>query len=440
MKQKATILLVGCGMALLSHDGVADESLTYRRFRVLEQDGRVVATAPLPTEVVPLWARGVSPRQYDWTSQRHDAYPYFEDPIPFVIPPEKDSGEPLYSHNHCPDITWLPNGDLLVIWFSTVREQGTEMTILASRLRAARRTWDPASEFFKADDRNMTGSSLFHDGHGVLHHVNGMGSEGVEGWADLAMLHRCSRDNGVTWSAARPISSGANYRRRHQVIAGMKRTADGTLVQPCDATPGGEGATVLHSSRDGGRTWSDPGGDIRGIHAALVELKDGRLLAFGRGQSINGCLPMSLSSDMGKTWTYRASVFPPIGAAQRLVLMRLREGPLLFVSFTGMRSGARAMTFADKNGVDFQGVGLFAALSDDEGLTWPACRLLTPGERKYEVGPYFGAAVRRPAVIETTRTRGEVEGYLAATQTPDGVIHLVSSRLHYRFNLAWLRS
>ena len=25
-----------------------------------------------------------------------------------------------------------------------------------------------------------------------------------------------------------------------------------------------------------------------------------------------------------------------------------------------------------------------------------------------------------------------------ATQTPDGTIHLISSGLHYRFNLAWL--
>ena len=29
-------------------------------------------------------------------------------------------------------------------------------------------------------------------------------------------------------------------------------------------------------------------------------------------------------------------------------------------------------------------------------------------------------------------------GYLAATQSPDGTIHLLSSGLHYRFNLPWL--
>ena len=32
--------------------------------------------------------------------------------------------------------------------------------------------------------------------------------------------------------------------------------------------------------------------------------------------------------------------------------------------------------------------------------------------------------------------RSEPRGYMAATQAPDGVIHLVSSRLHYRSNVA----
>jgi hypothetical protein len=35
-------------------------------------------------------------------------------------------------------------------------------------------------------------------------------------------------------------------------------------------------------------------------------------------------------------------------------------------------------------------------------------------------------------------THAEPLGYLAITQSPDNVIHLASSGLHYRFNLAWL--
>ena len=126
-------------------------------------------------------------------------------------------------------------------------------------------------------------------------------------------------------------------------------------------------------SHDGGDTWADPGegkssptfaeggkgvGTIAGIHAKVVELSEGRLLAFGRGDAINDRMPMSISADLGKTWTYRASLFPPIGGGQRLVLKRLQEGPLLFVSFTsGNRSKpeANGMTFTGQHGNQFTG-------------------------------------------------------------------------------------
>ena len=37
-------------------------------------------------------------------------------------------------------------------------------------------------------------------------------------------------------------------------------------------------------------------------------------------------------------------------------------------------------------------------------------------------------------------THAEPRGYLAGTQTPDGTIHILSSRLHYRFNLKWVEA
>ena len=36
-------------------------------------------------------------------------------------------------------------------------------------------------------------------------------------------------------------------------------------------------------------------------------------------------------------------------------------------------------------------------------------------------------------------THAEPLGYLAGMQTPDGVFHLISSGLHYQFNLAWVQ-
>ncbi|GAI33660.1 unnamed protein product [marine sediment metagenome] len=36
-------------------------------------------------------------------------------------------------------------------------------------------------------------------------------------------------------------------------------------------------------------------------------------------------------------------------------------------------------------------------------------------------------------------THAEPRGYLAATQTPNGLIHLISSKQYYVFNLAWIK-
>ena len=421
-------------------------ALTYRRFEVQEQDGRVTGLKPLPDGTLPRWARDVSQQPAQWTAAPDAHKPLFHGPIPFVIPPE-DPGEPFYPHNHQPSIAWLPNGDLLAIWYSTKTEEGTELTVLASRLRLGRQQWDPASEFFKAANRNMHGSAIFHDGKGTIYHFNGMGPEGGRGWARLALLMRTSRDNGVTWTPPRAI--GPQITGRHQVISGTLMTKAGVLIQPCDAVPGGHGGTALHISHDGGNTWVDPGegkprpqftaggrgeGTIAGIHAGVVELKDGRLMALGRGDPIEGRMPMSISDDLGKTWTYKASPFPPIGSGQRLVLLRLREGPLMLVSFaSGDRRNPEAsgITVIDNQGREFTGFGMFAALSWDDGQSWPVKKLVTPGSGQYNGGAHTGR-------FAASDTRAEHGGYLAATQTPDGRIHLISSRLYYRFNYPWL--
>ena len=183
------------------------------------------------------------------------------------------------------------------------------------------------------------------------------------------------------------------------------------------------------------RSRSKPLHKIDGIHAGVVELKDGRLMALGRGDNINGQMPMSLSDDLGKTWTYTASPFPPINGGQRLVLMRLREGPILLISFTNSKGQDKPTSwiFAGADGNPFDGVGMYASLSFDEGQTWPMRKLLTPGKGNYDGGAWTGE-------LTATPTRAEHAGYLAATQTPDGIIHLISSRLYYQFNLTWLQT
>ena len=329
--------------------------------------------------------------------------PYFAEPLPYVIAPT-DGQTPFYSHNHQPAVTWLPGGRLLAIWFSTDAEAGREMVVLQSTFDGE--NWQPATLFCKVPGRNMTGSALLTLDNGDILHFQGVGDAGE--WKDLALAMR--RWQNGRWSPLKYIEP--EHEVRHQVIAGPIITQDGRILLCCDAGPDGEAGTALHISNDGGKTWKDSGSIIKGIHAGIVELKDGRLMAFGRGNAIDGHMPCSISTDGGKSWTYSATEFPPIGSGQRLVLRRLQEGPLMLCSFGES--------------------GLYVALSYDEGATWPVNKLLTDGKtRILDGGAWTGT-------FTLDATHAEPKGYLACTQGPDGIIHLLSSRVHYRFNLAWV--
>jgi hypothetical protein len=188
----------------------------------------------------------------------------------------------------------------------------------------------------------------------------------------------------------------------------------------------------------------------------MIERKDGSLWALGRLDRQDAAaqfadkLPISLSTDGGKTWTYSTSIFPGITSGQRMTLKRLKEGPLLLCTYTddfahrdaaGKVTGAKTeaemkgMPFRQPDGTTKTGYGLVATLSYDDGATWPVRRLVTPVA-------YRGKSMK----IQSTdggawivdANHAEPHGYLASCQGADGRIHLISSRNYYVFNLAWL--
>ena len=395
-----------------------DDYHTQIGFRVVESE--TVLNYSEPLAAVPANMKNVSQQKHNWGSASSE--PFFLEPIPFVVAPT--DGTPFYSHNHQPAVAWCDNGDLLAIWFTTGAENGREMEVVGSRLRKGASEWEKASTFFKVPDRNMTGSSLLHLSDGTLIHMNGVANSGD--WQNLALCMRRSTDNGATWS--NPVLVEPEHAKRHQVIAGPIVLSDGTLVQLCDATADGSGPTACHVSTDNGTTWVDQwdgkrtrfdigatSNSIAGIHACIVERKDGSLLAFGRGLDLDDCgkTPMSVSTDKGKTWTYSSTDWPLIGSGQRQVLIRLQEGPIMMATFMS------------------NGMTIF--LSEDEGATWSSGKLLTDGKTRTLDGGAFTGSFTMDA------THAEPKGYFCCTQTPDGTIHLLSSRIHYRFNLAWIR-
>ncbi len=393
--------------------------------------GELPQTEPLPVSPPERYQRDVRQERPTVIAGKPDPdRPYFKGPRQYVKVPEGSNGPMFPHHNHDPALVACPNGDLLAIWYTCVEERGRELGLLVSRLRRGEEEWEPASVFWNTPDRNNHAPAFWFDGKDTLYHFCGLSVAAT--WGNLATTLRTSKDNGVTWSRARLIIP--EHGTRHMPVESVFRAQDGSIVLPCDAVTGGRGGTAIWISRDEGETWEDAGGTIAGIHAGVVQLKDGRLMAFGRGDNIDDRMPRSISEDMGKTWTYSATPFPPISGGQRLVLLRLREGPIFLASFTGPnRRDPEPIWITDASGTERPVTGLFGAISFDEGETWPHIRLIS------DDGPGRQVETMDGHLFTMGFSNAEPGGYMSVCQDAEGTVHLISSRQHYAFNLAWLK-
>ncbi len=389
-------------------------------FRVVQ--GELPKGKALPVAALPLNAQNVSQTVPNLTPPAADA-PFFDGPKPFVRIPEGAVGPVFISQNHSPAITECPNGDLLAVWFSTMGETDLTTANAGSRLRLGAKEWEAASPFWDAMDVNDHAPKIWWDGDKTIFHI-------VEGRQHGDIVIRRSTDNGATWSKAEVM-------RAHGESAGNPiRTEEGFIAIPFDSAG-------LSISRDNGKTWSEtgrhrrgsediqPGGKgpfIAGIHAPIVELADGRLMAFGRlspeepaQKRFDLKMPVSYSSDLGETWQWAISEFPVVSNTQRPAMLRLKEGPIVLCSFTDQartpKNERGGLSFKSTGG-DYTGIGLYAAVSYDEGKTWPDRCLIAP----------------------EGKSLANINGYLAITQTRDGRIQLITSKDHYAFNLAWIKA
>jgi sulfatase modifying factor 1 len=395
-------------------------------FRVVQ--GELPKGTLFPPPAPPLNAQNV--RQQSAKIVPHTAdVPFTEGPRYYRQIPPGEVGPLFARHNHSPGLIECSNGDLLATWFSCISEPGPELCNAASRLRFGAKDWDAPSPFWDGPDVNDHAPKLWWDGDKTLFHM--VFAHGLQN------IFRISTDNGATWSKARQFPMSGEFGNA------LIRTGEGVLAISLD------GASLV-ISRDNGKTWTQtgkprgklelrPGGSgpcIAGIHAPLIQLADGRLMALGRfddmadQQRFGFKMPVSYSSDLGETWSYEASEFPVVSSTQRPVLLRLKEGPIVLCSFTDQARdlkkglGGKGMTFKSAEG-DFNGVGLFAAVSYDEGKTWP--------DRRMIVGP-------KEPLTNAKGVPPNTNGYLAITQTRDGRIQLITSSKHYAFNLAWIKA
>ncbi len=113
--------------------------------------------------------------------------------------------------------------------------------------------------------------------------------------------------------------------------------------------------------------------------------------------------------------------------------------PLVYFSFTNPRRSDQeklpddGMDITDASGATRRVYGLFSALSFDDGKTWIHHKLISDGS-----GAQYPCMDYR-VFFTMDNVNAEPSGYLAACETPDGMVHLISSSLYYKFNLAWLK-
>jgi formylglycine-generating enzyme required for sulfatase activity len=302
----------------------------------------------------------------------------------------------------------LSNGDLVAAYYNTPdKEDDPDQTILIMRRRAGAEDWDMPEPWPGFADAACAAPVLWND-HGRLWLF--WGFPRLIGAPPFAFT--TSDDNGVTWAPVQfPHLTGPVGRYVSQPINSVVRSEDGTIYIPTDSTgrdaDGNGSISAVWASHDNGKTWFDTGGRTAGRHTTIVIARNGNILGFGgKNSAIDGRMPLAASSDGGRTWVKSKTPFDPLWSGERPSVIRLASGRLFFV--------------ADYNPHQQKHVhkdGAYVALSDDDGKTWKIKRL--------------------PPDILTV-------GYVTATQGPDGIIHIATSKnvVNYEIELneAWVLS
>ncbi|MBI4582088.1 MAG: exo-alpha-sialidase [Planctomycetes bacterium] len=293
--------------------------------------------------------------------------------------------------SHAATVAAFPDGELLAAWYSyDGPHELTGAAIYMARHRPGEPQW--GAPWLHVDRPEG-------DGNPVLYHEQDrvwlFQAVVPGGWSTSHIEVQVSEDRGGTWSRPRSLVSPLGANVRYPPV----RAADGTLVLPAydDLVP----RSLFFTSSDG-RDWALVGMVATSpacLQPSVARLPGGRLLAVMRNSG-GGWLWVMASDNHGRSWSPPMdSGFPNPGSAA--VLLQLASGNLLLVF----------------NDSPTARVPLSAAISADQGVTWPIRRVLAQGDGTYS--------------------------YPVAVQTPDGLVHVLYSlnrdRIqHLTFNEAWL--
>ncbi|MBN1351404.1 SUMF1/EgtB/PvdO family nonheme iron enzyme [candidate division KSB1 bacterium] len=316
-------------------------------------------------------------------------------------------------HNHSPALAVCPNGDVLLITYTSYHEYEPGVSLAGCRLRFGGDQWDMPSPMVDFATANDHAPLLWTEQNRLFFF---WGCPRLDG--GFPFHWTTSTDNGATWTEIRfPRFVNKIGPHSRQPINTALRDKHGTLFIASD---GSGGTSLLWATADDGDAWYDTGGRSAGRHTSYALLSDGETILGlgGKNTDIEGYMPKAISRDGGKSWTVEKTPFAALGTNQRPSLLRLASGRLFFAGdfqhFRGHKPEA------------IQQNGSYVALSDDDGASWTIRELI--GTQQHENPKHHKGY---PTL-----------GYSAARQAPNGMIHLITTMnrpcLHFEFNEAWI--
>ncbi|MDO5546440.1 MAG: sialidase family protein [Eubacteriales bacterium] len=311
---------------------------------------------------------------------------------------------------HGPGMVELPNGDLLCCWFAGTFEGDADIHIVCARLPKGADKWEEPVNVSGDPTRSEQNPSLFlgPDGAVWCMYTAQLGRiPGKDNMQYTAQV-RCQKsfDGGKTWGDYETIfpEEGTFSRQPIQILSSGRWIYGNWICT--DAVDGLAGdPSAFRISDDQGKTWKMvmmPKSNGR-VHATVVELDDGHLVAFMRSREAD-FIYRSESHDWGDTWSEpKPTVLPNNNSS--ISAIRTQSGRI------AIAYNPTCVSEDMRSKCAWPGLRcpVAVALSEDGGLTFPMIRWMERGEG------YIG---------DENKTNNKQYEYPYLMQSADGRLHL----------------
>lgn len=312
---------------------------------------------------------------------------------------------------HAPALLELPNKDMLCAWFAGSFEGSADVSIVCARLPKDKDRWEEPIQVSHDSKRSEQNPSLFLGLDQAVWAVYTAQLDRVPGKDNMQFtsIIRCQKsyDNGKSWKEAEVLFSkeGSFCRQPIQVLKNGRWIFGNWICTDSESGLAGD-PTVFQISDNEGISWKTvkmPNSYGR-VHANIVELEQGHLIAFMRSRSAD-FIYRSDSYDWGDSWTSPIVTVLPNNNSS-ISAIRLKSGRIA-IAYNPTCTPNPTPGVAAWPGLRCP---VAVALSEDEGKTWPLIRHVEQGEG---------------FVGEENRTNNKQYEYPYLMQSSNGELHLV---------------